>query len=157
MNHYLESKNFLLKMIILYVGLAVYFTFILLILYVSNGGVRVIVESHLLLFLSPIFIPVIFSFVGVDRFIYSNKNGIVFLESSCILLGNILESQQKKIEVHSYHIKSVDFKTFYFGLKKKMFLTISNGKKKTKISLNVSMLSKDELHKLNLLILNNNH
>jgi len=157
MNDYVESKNYLFKMIVLYIAIALYLIFILLILFASNGGFRVIVESHLTLFLSPLIIPIIFSFVGVDRFIYSNKNGIVFLKSSCILFGNIIENQQKSIEVHRHHIKSIVFETFYFGLKKKMFLTISNGKKKTKISFNVSMLSKDEFDKLNLLVLNINH
>lgn len=139
---------------LIYLSLFIFYIFCGL-LFFTNGSLNTILMDNLSLILFPIIIPVIFSFFGVYRFSFQEKNGLMEFKSSCMLLGHFNNSFRNELIIPSQKIADVNLDSSFLGLRRTLQIKFVGNKKIYKKRFNISLLTSSET-KLLKSYLNNN-
>lgn len=113
-------------------------------IYFTNGLLNTILINNFIYILLPITIPIIFSFLGVYRFSYKEKNGLIEFKNSCMFLGHLNKNYRKELVIPSKKILNMNLESSFLGFKRILQVKFLGNNKTYEKRFNISLLSGNE-------------
>lgn len=143
-NNSLSSDNKLNMISILYMLMAIFYLFVILLVLFSSGSIRQLILENFISLLIPLLIPLLLSFIGLRRFKLEINSQHIKMYSNCIFMSNFSDDFNEKLIFKKDDFDSNQEHISFLGLKRNLVVFYKSKGKLIKKKINISFLSSKE-------------
>ena len=147
-----ENKLYIVKR--LYFILFIFYFVLFVFMFLSDGRISDFIKNNIIYSLIPLFMPMMFSLVGLNDYKIESNSEYLKIYSNCILMGMFFETFRKKIIINIKEPFENKISKSHFGLRKSLIIRQKVNNKLVNNKINISLLSNKELELLQQKLIN---